>query len=137
MKNVTKSARVFNLIGALALACLPSVAAACADEPVPVQVGNDDDLDACGATAAITGHLVSVRATPSAKGSQLARLAKGKYVFVCDESADGKWIGIVYAPAAKPDMDCGVGSPRKPRGDYDGPCRSGWVAAQYVQIVAG
>ena len=89
MKNARKLASVINLAGALALACLPSVAAACADEPVPVQVGNEDDLDACGATAEITGHLVSVRATPSAKGSQLARLAKGKYVYVCDESADG------------------------------------------------
>lgn len=137
MKYARNSAHIVNLIGAMALACLPSAAAACADEPMPVQVGNNDDLDACGSTGKITGHLLSVRATPDAKGSQTARLAKGKIVQICDESADSQWIGIVYAPAAKPDMDCGVGTPISPRRDYDGPCRSGWVAARYVQVIAG
>lgn len=33
--------------------------------------------------------------------------------------------------------DCGVSSPVRSKRNYDGPCKSGWVESNFVQLVAG
>jgi hypothetical protein len=58
---------------------------------------------------------------------------------LCDESADGQWLGVVYAePSGGAIMtDCLVSSPVAQRAPYDGPCRSGWIARRFITITAG
>lgn len=117
--------------------------------PVPVQVGNDDDLDACPSWGEPKGlnpggdNFLAVRSAPGIKGQIIYRLQPGEGFWICDESGDGQWTGIVvnpdFAPDKRPDSepDCLVGTPISPRQDYPGPCPSGWVSSRYVLLVAG
>lgn len=117
-------------------------ALASSGEPRPVMIGTDGaDLDAChsqgqafeleerGETA------LAVRARPQNTAQIVDRLGPDRLFNVCG-SADG-WYGIVYPSAAAPDAECGVGSPVASPRPYDGPCRSGWVRAEHMLIVAG
>ena len=109
---------------------------------VPVRIGGTPDLDACPSSAHVTGlnprgdNFLSVRSRASASGRELDRLRGGYTVWACDETADGEWTGVVYAPPGR-DVDCGVGTPIARRQAYRGPCASGWVASRYLTIVAG
>lgn len=132
------------------LVCLPLVLAlpARADAPaaVPVMVGGQDGLDACPSFGAIIplrkggDGFVAVRAAPSVKARLLDRLKSGRELVLCQTSADGKWIGVVY-PEPFGGMgpgDCGVSSAADgPPRPYEGDCLSGWVYAAYVTVTAG
>lgn len=61
----------------------------------------------------------------------------GARFFVCSRSIDQRWMGIVFDPAGGLAPECGVSSPVAARGEYRGPCRSGWVASAAVRLVAG
>jgi len=108
----------------------------------PVMMGGTPDLDACPATAQVTGlnprgdNFLSVRSRPSKAGLELDRLRGGYTVWACDETANGEWTGIVYDRRGGA-VDCGVGSPLARRQAYAGPCATGWVASRYITIVAG
>jgi hypothetical protein len=109
----------------------------------PVIVGkNGDDLDACLSNAIVSGlnprgdNFLAVRAGPSTRAAKLAELKTGHALWVCDASADGAWMGVVYNRAGEA-FDCEVGSPVPQPVAYAGPCRSGWVAARYVTVIAG
>jgi hypothetical protein len=125
---------------ALALAS-PAAAKTAASKPVIVGKAGDD-LDACHSNAIVSGlnprgdNFLAVRAAPSTRAAKLAELKTGHALWVCDASADAKWLGVVYNGAGE-EFDCEVASPVPQPVAYAGPCRSGWVAARYVTVIAG
>lgn len=54
-------------------------------------------------------------------------------VWVCETSGD--MLGIVYPPDGE--MDCQLSSPASGSQPYRGPCQTGWVKQEWVQIIAG
>jgi hypothetical protein len=109
----------------------------------PVTIGAaGPDLDACLSNARVVGlnpkgdNFLAVRASPSPSARKLDQLHTGWEVHVCEESGDGRWMGIVYAPGGKL-ASCGVTSPVVTPRSYRGKCRSGWVSAKYVHVYAG
>lgn len=112
----------------------------------PVLVGGNGELDACPSMGAIIplrkggDGYVAVRAAPSRKARELDRLTSGRELLLCQESANGAWVGVIYPEpfgGAGPG-DCGVSESKSgPPRPYDGVCLSGWVARRYVVITAG
>src|SRR5215475_645071 len=106
--------------------------------PVPVMIGGERDLDACGAVGVVSGldakaaSTVAVRSGPGRQFERIARLTAGTRVWLCDHK--GHWIGVVYGPN---DQDCGVSTPYDKRRPYTGPCAANWVFAKYVSLLAG
>ncbi|WP_285711268.1 hypothetical protein [Erythrobacter oryzae] len=130
---------------ALVAAALP-VAAKAPPAVRPVMVGGEPELDACPSVGAIIplrkggDGFVAVRAAPSVKARMLDKLESGRELLLCDDSADGQWVGVVYPePFGGPVVtDCRVSSPvADKRKAYDGPCLSGWVARRFVTVIAG
>ena len=107
-----------------------------------VMVGGTAEFDACPSNARVKrlnpkgDNFLSVRSRPSVKGRELAQLKSGQDVWACDETRDGEWTGIVYAPLGA-DISCGVGTPIARRQPYSGSCQTGWVASRYIDIIAG
>lgn len=100
-----------------------------------VEVGGDG-MDACGSNGVVVGlnsegsdHL-SVRAAAGSDNPEVGTLRLGAEVFLCDQK--NGWHGIVYG-----DGRCGVSSPVNPRMVYRGPCSSGWVPVDAVEVTAG
>ncbi|MBD3729879.1 MAG: integron [Sphingomonadales bacterium] len=135
------------LLGAALLAGLPLAEACEAIDPVaalPVMVGGQEDMDACMSLGYVDhlnpkgDNFLSVRAQPRAGAPETYRVKAGHMLWLCDESRDGKWYGVVFQPAERMEdwADCNVSTPL-PRGPYRGPCRSGWVAKRFVELAAG
>ena len=111
----------------------------------PVRIGGDGPrFDACGSTGrilAVSGDsMAAVRNSPFDSAAEKERIRSGTNVFVCSRSLDQQWFGIVYAgPDSEggTSVDCGVSSPVRSKQNYDGPCKSGWVASNFVKLVAG
>lgn len=127
------------LAAALTLAaCVPMPASAGEGDRVPVMIGGEPAIDACGALGAVAnlqpvpGNSLSVRVGPGLEFERVDQLAPGARLWLCDRS--GPWLGVVYAAGAE---DCGVASPVTPREPYRGACRSGWVHERYVELLAG
>jgi hypothetical protein len=133
------------LAAALALA-LVTPAQAKAPPAQPVTVGAGAELDACPSLGAIISlrrggdGFLAVRAASSVKARTLDKLKPGRELLLCQDSADGKWVEVVYPEpfgGAGPG-DCGVsevqGGPARP---YDGVCLWGWVLKAYVEVIAG
>jgi hypothetical protein len=133
------------LVAALALA-LVTPAEAKAPPARPVMVGGEAELDACPSLGAIIplrqggDGFVAVRAAPSVKARMLDKLTPGREVLLCEDSADGKWVGVIYPEpfgGAGPG-DCGVSEASSgPARPYDGVCLSGWVFKSYIKVIAG
>ncbi len=103
---------------------------------VPVMVGGEPDLDACGAVGVIRGisrngdGFLAVRSGPGSKYKMIDKLYRnGERVTMCDDK--GKWVGIVYG------RNCGVGTPIPKRKPYEGSCKSGWIFEKYIRMIAG
>lgn len=129
---------------AIVVALLPAAAAAAVAATLdrPVRIGTAaPDLDACLSQGEVAGlhpegdNFLTVRAGPGRDARALDRLGPGRIVNVCE--THGSWLGIVYGPSSGLGEDCGTGSPVPRPRPYAGPCRSGWVAARYIRIVAG
>jgi hypothetical protein len=93
-----------------------------------------------GATANLDprgDNFLAVRAAPSTRARTVFRLGPRHPVYVCEEAAGGQWLGIVFTDMPRSRLDCRVGSPVPRPQAYRGPCRSGWVAARYINIIAG
>jgi hypothetical protein len=109
---------------------------------VPVRIGElGASFDACG-TAATTrntraGAGLPVRAAPFDTAAESASIPAGARFFVCSRSHDQRWLGVVWNDAGELSAECGVSSPVTSRRDYPGPCRSGWVQAAFVKLIAG
>ena len=104
---------------------------------VPVMIGGDPDLDACGGTGVIQGissrgdGFLAVRSGPGTKYKMIDKFYRNrKKVSMCDDK--GKWVGIIYG------KDCGEAydniAKRKP---YEGSCKSGWIFEKYIKLIAG
>lgn len=125
---------------ALLAAALP--VAAKAPPARPVMVGGEPELDACPSIGEIVplrkggDGFVAVRAAPSAKARMLGKLTAGRALILCEDSADGQWVGVVYADPEGSQV-CGLSSPIAQATPYKGPCRSGWVARRYITVIAG
>ncbi|MEA3013255.1 MAG: hypothetical protein QOD42_1800 [Sphingomonadales bacterium] len=101
--------------------------------PVPISGGESDGYPACS-TATIMNldradAFLAVRAGPSARERELARLRNGDAVFACVRR--GNWFGIVFAPPGR-GTGCDVDRARRAARAYAGPCRSGWVHYNYI-----
>lgn len=130
-------------IAATALASAPLAAHEPADAQ-PVMIGHDGlDFDACAGFGVVSGlnpdgdNFLAVRAAPTTQASKMDELREGEEVWFCDGTADQQWIGIVYGSNREPGVDCEVSSPVPNVVPYIGPCRSGWVSARYVTLIAG
>jgi len=105
----------------------------------PVIYGHDKGLDACAGYGQIVGTgagdngTVIVRAAPMVGSYPEHELKPGQGVSMCDY-VEG-WHGIVFSDDRV--SDCGTGSPIEAKREYDGPCKSGWVKAGNVELLAG
>lgn len=103
--------------------------------PVPVIVGGDKAQAACprnGVVGGLSGRgTLSVRTAPSAASKRVDGLTNGQAVFMCDWSAGGEWVGVVYSPQSG--TDCDVSKYILLPQPYAGTCRSGWVSSKYVK----
>lgn len=107
------------------------------------QVGLEGpDSDACiGVGRVSRGNLpregrLPVYPVPSDEGRAGDHLASDTLVWLCEVAGD--WQGIVYASGEFQELgDCRVSTPVTTPRAYVGPCRSGWVAASSLQLVAG
>jgi hypothetical protein len=111
-------------------------------ERQPVRVGelgaNFDACNAAGTTRHIApGQALAVRAAPFDSAAESGGVPAGGRFFVCTRSLDQKWFGIVYDQAGALDEACGVSRPVASRRNYEGPCRSGWVASAFVKLISG
>ena len=128
------------LAGSICTALLLLSPAMAAEPLVPVEIGGTVEWDACGAFGEVFGlaadniDILPVRTAPAGDAAEIDRLAEGDGVFMCDER--GEWLGIVYYPPGEL-QSCGVGSVMVDRVAYSGPCRSGWVPAHLIALVAG
>jgi hypothetical protein len=130
---------------AFALAmCLPLAAASAAPpREVPVIVGEQEDLDACGGWAEVRGlnpegdGFLAVRAGPGVVFAMRDRLRERDGLYVCGGSEDGVWLSVVYPRKGQDAADCGVSSALPAPRTYRGPCGWGWVRADWIRIIAG
>jgi hypothetical protein len=105
--------------------------------PVPVMLQSRDDLDPCAVGRVtglkpVAGNTLSVRTGPGRAYPERDRLPPGRTVLLCD-SRPG-WRGIIYGVA---DEDaCALPADLKQPRPYQGDCRAGWVAQQYMEVIA-
>jgi len=111
---------------ALAVLGLPGPLAS-AERAVPVVIG-----DACPVGRIIGLDPASVRSGPGRGGYQeVDRRLNGQRVHVCGER--DSWFAVIYHPSGRA-ADCGVSAPGPSRKPYGGPCRSGWIDRNVVDI---
>ncbi len=131
----TFAALAILVVGGICL--LPQISSA-GDASVPVKVGGEVDLDACGSVGQVHrlnpdgDNFLAVREGPGSAHPMIDKLYTDAQVFMCDQN--GAWIGIVYGPD---NVDCGVGTPIADRQSYSGACASGWVHGRYIKLIAG
>lgn len=112
--------------------------------PRPVLVGVDAELDKCPSTGrANATRPITVRTAPNAAAGEADTLARATNIAICDQddraNPQAGWYAIVY-PAAGSELDgCGLGGASAGNGGaaYAGPCRSGWVRATDIEVIAG
>ncbi len=132
----------------IAVACLAGTAdsgrLSVAQQPaarVPIVIHLDGDTDSCQSTGEVAhldpkgDNFLSVQSGPGGKPYvEIDRLPPKKEVYVCENR--GGWYGVVYG--AKGGEDCKTDlSAKQISRIYTGPCRSGWVAIKYINIIAG
>lgn len=101
-------------------------------------------FNACAGTGRVknlgadSGRTLPVLSAPAGNADEVDTLASGRRVSMCQKVGD--WVGVVYPPGAsgdEPSIDCGTGSPVSTRRAYEGPCRSGWVNENFLELVGG
>jgi hypothetical protein len=111
---------------------------------VPVRIGElGTNFSACNAVGTsrhlnpAAGERLQVRAAPFDVAAEAGAIPAGARFFICSRSIDQRWLGVVYEEAGTLNPSCGVSRPAAAKRNYDGPCRSGWVAAAFVKQIAG
>ena len=111
---------------------------------VPVRIGElGQNFNACNAAGTsrhldpAAGERMQVRAAPFETAAEAGSIPAGARFFICTRSHDQRWLGVVYDEAGALSPACGVSRPVASRRGYEGPCRSGWVAAAFVKQIAG
>lgn len=129
----------------LAASTMPALAQS---KRVPVMVGGNPQFDACPSSGVVArlgpkraedpkSGFLSVRSGPGgAPYFETDRLFNGDPILVCGD--EGPWHAVIYPGRGQTIDDCGpLGSPIRNRRAYEGPCRSGWLHRNYVEITAG
>jgi hypothetical protein len=111
---------------------------------VPVRIGElGANFNACNAAGtsrhidSASGERLQVRAAPFEAAEETGFIPAGARFFICSRSHDQRWLGVVYEEAGTLAPVCSVSRPITARRNYEGPCRSGWVAAAFVKQIAG
>ena len=111
---------------------------------VPVRIGEPGaNFNACNAAGTsrhldpAVGERIQVRAAPFDVAAETGAIPAGARFFICSRSHDQRWLGVVYEEAGTLAPICGVSRPVTVKRNYEGPCRSGWVAAAFVKQIAG
>lgn len=110
---------------------------------MPVRVGElGQGFAACagrGATRDRPGEAaaVPVRGAPYEANREIGQVPAGTEFFICSRTHDQRWFGIVYPREGQTLAACGLAAPAARRGEYAGPCASGWVASARVRLVSG
>ena len=128
------------LTTAIATVILTGAAVTYAQVAEPIVLEGGTGLDACGSVGFVAGvkadgdgdGFLAVRAGPSTEHEMIDKLANGDLVFICDDRSP--WLGVVYP---RGDSDCAVTSPTASSAPYSGPCPSGWVHGDWVELAAG
>jgi hypothetical protein len=133
------------VVAALAMLALGAQAGS---KRTPVMVGGNAEFDACPSAGVVAklgprraedpkSGFLSVRSGPGGSAYfELDRLYNGDEVLIC--GSDGAWLAVIYAGRGQNMESCGpLGSPIRVRRAYEGPCRSGWLHKNYVEITAG
>lgn len=107
----------------------------------PVLIGEGGPrFDACqalGRVEGLRGRALPVRSAPFDRAAEAGTLEEGARVYICTRSIDQQWLGVVIPGSGDDAPDCGVTSPVRTKRNYDGPCASGWVESNFVQLIAG
>lgn len=109
----------------------------------PVMLQSSEEVDACPSLGAPTGlnprgdNFLALKAAPNLKAKRIAKIGPQQVFLICDRTRDGAWLGVLLPGAKQKFTDCGGSSPVGKRQRYRGPCMQGWVAARYVQVIAG
>lgn len=104
----------------------------------PVIVGAGPTEDACGTVGIVSGlnpagsNILSVRSGPGTHHQRVDFVPTAQVLFICGQ--EGPWHAVVYTNT---DADCGVSTPVDPAIPYGGPCKSGWVFGDFVELIAG
>ncbi len=103
----------------------------------PVRIGIDGEhgMDACHTNGRISGQdTVGVVGAPEAGAARADGVEPGQTVDICERLPG--WYGVVYRKGSDT-ANCGTGENLPGPRDYVGPCRSGWVPENNVEVTAG
>lgn len=107
----------------------------------PIRIGDSGPrFPACGSVGQVRvgdDDALEVQVAPFESSRTTDTLANGHRLFICMNSMDHKWLGVVYADDGQAPADCGVEAPVRSAREYAGPCKSGWVSSAFVRIGVG
>lgn len=103
-----------------------------------IRVGdNGPRFPACAYLGHVSGvgqhDLLDVYGAPFECANVIDNLANGRELYVCSNSMDRKWFGVVYAGKGQSSSECGLDAPIRLAREYAGPCKSGWVSSAFVR----
>lgn len=105
------------------------------NEPVTLSASETDPCSYGVIVELAPETTISVYPGASEELEAIDELAEATPVWVCETSNDEQMVGIIYATYQG--EDCEVSSPVAEDTDYFGPCDSGWVMEQDVELLAG
>lgn len=112
-------------------------ATAIAARPVRIGIDGAQGMDACHTNGRLSGQdTIGILDAPNADARRTDGGEPGLIVEICETAVPG-WVGIVWKGEGDPEHDCGTGANLPGPKNYDGPCRSGWVPEQNVEVTAG
>lgn len=122
-------------VGLLAAPVLAQPRYSGGNEPVTLSASETDPCSYGVIVELAPETTISVYPGASEELDTIDELAEATPVWVCETSNDEHMVGIIYATYQG--EDCEVSSPVAEDTDYVGPCDSGWVMAQDVELLAG
>ncbi|HRK09314.1 MAG TPA: hypothetical protein PLZ57_16215 [Pseudobdellovibrionaceae bacterium] len=101
----------------------------------PVEVGGEEQLDACGGWGLAIATTTLFRVDENGALS-FDRVEANQEIIFCDsyQDHDGEFVGVVIP---EPGKSCDVSSPIPHRRVYDGTCKSGWIKREFTLLTAG
>jgi hypothetical protein len=105
----------------------------------PVLVGGEERSEGCAGTAIVAvrdGSALNLRTGPGMRYPVVGRLARGQSVSVCGSPENG-WVGVIVHERGRGSSDCRLSDAGPQAKPYAGPCGSGWVKEEFLQLKAG